>query len=124
MVSAPEPRFGPSPSIDRLFDSIAEHRGERGVAVVLSGSGSDGSRGLVAVRAAGGLTMAQNPDSARFAGMPTAAITLGGGPNWCSCPPPSAGASESCSLPPAGTQQTVPWVRTPIQSTCSAFCHG
>ncbi|MEA5410160.1 chemotaxis protein CheB [Synechococcus sp. BA-120 BA3] len=79
VVSDPEPRFGPSPSIDRLFDSIAEHWGECGVAVVLSGTGSDGARGLVAVRTAGGLTMAQTPHSARFAGMPTAAITLGGG---------------------------------------------
>ncbi|MEA5441022.1 chemotaxis protein CheB [Cyanobium gracile] len=74
----PEPRFGPSPSIDRLFASIAEHWVERGAAVVLSGTGSDGARGLRSVRAAGGLTIAQTPESARFDGMPRAAIAMGG----------------------------------------------
>jgi two-component system, chemotaxis family, CheB/CheR fusion protein len=44
-LSDPLPRFGPSPSIDLLFESIAEHWGERGVAVVLSGTGSDGAQG-------------------------------------------------------------------------------
>ncbi|MDM7952122.1 MAG: chemotaxis protein CheB [Cyanobium sp. CZS 25K] len=78
VVLDPEPRFGPSPNVDRLFDSIAEHWGERGVAVVLSGTGSDGARGLPSVRAAGGLTFAQSPESARFDGMPSAAIALGG----------------------------------------------
>lgn len=74
----PEPRFGPSPSIDRLFESIADHWNGHGAAVVLSGTGSDGARGLRAVRAAGGLTIAQTPESARFAAMPTAAVALGG----------------------------------------------
>jgi two-component system CheB/CheR fusion protein len=78
VVMAPTPRFGPSPSVDLLFESIAEHWGDRGVAVVLSGTGSDGARGLRAVRAAGGLTVAQTPESARFDGMPSAAISLGG----------------------------------------------
>jgi two-component system CheB/CheR fusion protein len=77
-LAAPEPRFGPSPSIDRLFESIADHWAERGAAVVLSGTGSDGARGLRAVRAAGGLTIAQTPESARFDGMPRAAIAMGG----------------------------------------------
>ncbi len=75
---APEPRFGPSPSIDRLFESIADHWNGHGAAVVLSGTGSDGARGLRAVRAAGGLTIAQTPESARFAAMPTAAVAMGG----------------------------------------------
>lgn len=44
-LSDPLPRFGPSPSIDLLFESIATHWGEKGVAVVLSGTGSDGARG-------------------------------------------------------------------------------
>lgn len=74
----PEPRFGPSPSVDRLFESIAEHWAERGGAVVLSGTGSDGARGLRAVRAAGGLTFTQTPESARFDGMLRAAIAMGG----------------------------------------------
>ena len=74
----PVPRFGPSPGIDLLFDSIADHWQQRGVAVVLSGTGSDGARGMRAVRAAGGLTIAQSPENARFDAMPRAAITLGG----------------------------------------------
>ena len=78
ILTAPEPRFGPSPCVDQLFDSIAEHWRERGAAVVLSGTGSDGARGLRAVRAAGGLTIAQAPESARFDGMPRAAIAMGG----------------------------------------------
>ncbi len=77
-LSAPSPRFGPSPSIDLLFESIAEHWGERGVAVVLSGTGADGSQGVRAVRAAGGLTLAQSPQSAKFDSMPRAAVSLGG----------------------------------------------
>ncbi|MFO7628054.1 MAG: chemotaxis protein CheB, partial [Prochlorococcaceae cyanobacterium] len=77
-LSDPLPRFGPSPCIDLLFESIAEHWGERGVAVVLSGTGSDGARGVQAVRAAGGLTLAQAPASAKFDAMPRAAISLGG----------------------------------------------
>ena len=74
----PQPRFAPSPCIDLLFDSIAEHWGASGVAVVLSGTGSDGARGLLAVRASGGLTLAQTPETARFDGMPRSAIHLGG----------------------------------------------
>ena len=77
-LSDPIPRFGPSPSVDLLFESIATHWAEKGVAVVLSGTGSDGARGIRAVRAAGGLTMAQSPQSARFDGMPRTAISLGG----------------------------------------------
>ncbi len=74
----PLPRFGPSPCIDLLFESIAEHWGERGVAVVLSGTGADGARGVQAVRLAGGLTLAQSPESAKFDAMPRAAVNLGG----------------------------------------------
>ena len=47
------------------------------VAVVLSGTGSDGANGLRSIRSAGGLTMVQSPQSAGFDGMPRAAIALG-----------------------------------------------
>lgn len=76
-ISDPVPRYGPSPSVDLLFESIATHWGERGVAVVLSGTGSDGARGLLAVRTAGGLTVVQSPEEAKFDGMPRAALSLG-----------------------------------------------
>ncbi|MEB3319760.1 MAG: chemotaxis protein CheB [Cyanobium sp.] len=74
----PQPRFGPSPSIDQLFQSVADQYADRAVAVVLSGTGSDGACGLRAVAAAGGLTIVQTPESARFGGMPRAALALGG----------------------------------------------
>jgi two-component system CheB/CheR fusion protein len=77
LVEPPE-RLGPSPSIDLLFESLAEHWGTSAIAVVLSGTGSDGARGLRAVRGGGGLTMVQSPESARFDGMPRAAMALGG----------------------------------------------
>ena len=76
LVEAAE-RVGPSPSIDLLFESLAQSWGTRAAGVVLSGTGSDGARGLRAIRAAGGLTMVQSPESARFDGMPRAALALG-----------------------------------------------
>ncbi len=76
LVEAAE-RVGPSPSIDLLFESLAQNWGARAVGVVLSGTGSDGAHGLRTIRAAGGLTMVQSPESARFDGMPRAALALG-----------------------------------------------
>lgn len=76
-ITNPEARFGPSPSIDRLFDSLAHEWGDRAVAVVLSGTGSDGACGLRSVGASGGLTLVQDPESARFDGMPRSAIAIG-----------------------------------------------
>jgi two-component system CheB/CheR fusion protein len=73
----PAERLGPSPNIDLLFESLAAEWGQQSVAVVLSGTGSDGSRGLRSIRSAGGLTLVQSPQSARFDGMPRAAIALG-----------------------------------------------
>jgi two-component system CheB/CheR fusion protein len=77
-LNEPRGSFGPSPSIDHLFDSLARHWGERAVAVVLSGTGADGARGLRSVGAGGGLALVQSPESARFSGMPLAAIAMGG----------------------------------------------
>ncbi|MEA5422746.1 chemotaxis protein CheB [Synechococcus sp. CCY9202] len=77
-LQAPAPRYGPAPSIDLLLASIAREWGANGVAVVLSGTGSDGAFGLRSVKEAGGLTLAQSPAEAKFGAMPRAAITLGG----------------------------------------------
>jgi two-component system, chemotaxis family, CheB/CheR fusion protein len=63
--------------IDVLFRSLAEQWGSRAAAVVLSGTGSDGTRGSQAVNAAGGLVLVQDPGSAKFDGMPRAAIATG-----------------------------------------------
>jgi two-component system, chemotaxis family, CheB/CheR fusion protein len=63
--------------VDTFFMSLAEAAGPRGVAVVLSGTASDGASGLRDVKYAGGLTFAQDPDSAKYEGMPRAAIETG-----------------------------------------------
>ena len=60
--------------IDMFLRSAASTFRERLVAVILSGTGSDGSRGAAAVKDAGGYVIAQHPDSARFDGMPRSAI--------------------------------------------------
>jgi two-component system chemotaxis response regulator CheB len=65
------------PSIDLLFESVAGTYGSRSVAVVLSGSGKDGATGIRAIKEAGGITLAQAPDTAEFRHMPEAAIETG-----------------------------------------------
>lgn len=71
------PQHFVQPSADRLFSSLASVVGARTVAVVLSGAGEDGARGARAVKAAGGLVVAQAERSARIPGMPGAAIRTG-----------------------------------------------
>ncbi len=63
--------------IDRLFRALAADQGERSICVVLSGSGNDGTLGLEAVKAAGGMVMVQDPDTAGAAGMPRSAEQTG-----------------------------------------------
>ena len=63
--------------IDIFLRSLAADRQEAAVGVILSGSGSDGSRGLAEVSAEGGLAIAQEPDTARFDSMPRSAIENG-----------------------------------------------
>lgn len=67
----------PKPSADRLFKSMAEECGEDCVGIVLSGTGSDGSYGVQSIRESGGITIAQEPGSAKYDGMPTSAIETG-----------------------------------------------
>jgi len=66
------------PSIDLLFESAAQAMGNRVCAVVLTGMGNDGRQGVEAVKAAGGLTLAESEDSAVVYGMPEEAIATGG----------------------------------------------
>ena len=74
---SPKAEHGLSLPIDIFFHSLAEQWGDSAMAVVLSGTGSDGSRGLAAVNAAGGFVFVQDPTSAKFDGMPRSAIGTG-----------------------------------------------
>lgn len=62
--------------IDRFFHSLADDQNENAVAIVLSGSGTDGSRGVKTIKENGGLVMVQSPQTSRFNGMPNAVIKL------------------------------------------------
>ncbi len=66
------------PSADLLFESVAATYGDRVVGVVLTGSGSDASMGVRAVKERGGTVIVEDPESAQFSGMPRAAIESGG----------------------------------------------
>ena len=63
--------------IDHFFRSLAQDVGRDAIAIVLSGTGSDGSRGLRDVHEAGGLVVVQSRESAKFDGMPKSAIDTG-----------------------------------------------
>lgn len=68
---------GPQFPIDICFRSIAREYGDRAVAVVLSGTGTDGSRGAKILNEAGGVVLTQTPESAEFDGMPNVSIETG-----------------------------------------------
>ncbi|MDQ1246441.1 MAG: two-component system, chemotaxis family, CheB/CheR fusion protein, partial [Actinomycetota bacterium] len=63
--------------IDIFFTSLADTYGDQAIGVVLSGTGTDGTRGAVAINASGGFLLAQDPDSAKFDGMPRSVISTG-----------------------------------------------
>ena len=63
--------------IDGFSIALAEEQGGRAIGVVLSGTGSDGTYGLKAIKAAGGVTFAQDPKTAQWTAMPMSAITAG-----------------------------------------------
>jgi two-component system chemotaxis response regulator CheB len=66
------------PSVDVLFDSVAEVGGSAAVAALLTGMGADGARGLKRLRDAGARTIAQDEETCVVFGMPREAIQLGG----------------------------------------------
>ncbi|MGB3918239.1 MAG: chemotaxis protein CheB [Thiothrix litoralis] len=69
--------IGPKPSVDRLFASLAENHGRHTVGIILSGTGTDGTHGIRAIKAEGGITLAQLESTARFDSMPHSAIGTG-----------------------------------------------
>lgn len=86
LVLEPVQKRGASRPIDAFFCSLAEELQQRAVGVVLSGTGSDGTNGLEAIKSVGGITFAQDEVTARWAEMPSSAL--------------AAGAVDVC-LPPA-----------------------
>jgi two-component system CheB/CheR fusion protein len=76
-LSTPRERHGARLPFDVLLRSLADGYGERALAVVLSGTGADGSRGIASIKARGGWVVAQDPDDAAFGGMPRSAIATG-----------------------------------------------
>jgi two-component system chemotaxis response regulator CheB len=65
------------PSIDVLFDSVAQHAGKNAIGVILTGMGRDGAAGLLRLRQAGAYTLAQDEASCVVFGMPREAIAMG-----------------------------------------------
>lgn len=76
-LSTPLARHGARLPFDFLLNSLAHSAGARAVCVVLSGSGADGAIGLAAIKATGGLVIAQDPAEADYDGMPRSAIATG-----------------------------------------------
>jgi two-component system chemotaxis response regulator CheB len=75
-LSDAEPVNGHRPSIDVTFQSVARVYGARSAGIILTGMGADGARGLLSIRNAGGITIAQDEESSPIFGMPRAAIEL------------------------------------------------
>jgi two-component system CheB/CheR fusion protein len=77
LVTEWDARQGPNLPIDTFFCSLAKDCSERAIAIALSGTGADGTRGIREIKEAGGLVMIQDEQSARFSGMPHSAIATG-----------------------------------------------
>lgn len=102
----PQASVGPKPSVDRFFKSLAESQGDNTVGIILSGTGSDGANGIRSIKAAGGVTIVQDPQSAKYDGMPRAAVQTG-------CvdlileSEKIGGALEAIALSPAANQENL-----------------
>lgn len=67
----------PNNAIDSFFESLAKEKGKNAVGIILSGTGTDGTKGIEAIKKYGGLVIVQDPISADFDGMPSSAIATG-----------------------------------------------
>lgn len=88
--------------INRLFQSLAREKGDKAIAIILSGTGSDGSLGIMDIHDLGGMVLVQNGESAKFDGMPRSAIATGAA-NWVLPPEDMAMLLERYSRNPALT---------------------
>ncbi|MFY7788666.1 MAG: chemotaxis protein CheB, partial [Thermoflexibacteraceae bacterium] len=76
-LSKPLNALRPKPSVDSLFESLAAHQQSRAIGIILSGTGTDGTEGVKAIKKVGGYTIAQEPNTAKYNGMPLSAIESG-----------------------------------------------
>jgi len=76
-LSVPTVPHGQRMPIDAFLRSLAEDQAEKSIGIILSGTGTDGTLGLRAILGAGGVTLAQEPTTAKFDGMPVSAIQAG-----------------------------------------------
>ena len=76
-LSIPAVPHGQRMPIDAFLRSLAEDQAEKSIGIILSGTGTDGTLGLRAILGAGGITLAQEPTTAKFDGMPISAIQAG-----------------------------------------------
>jgi len=67
----------PKPSVDAFFQSLAIEKQEKAIGIILSGTGTDGANGIRSIKNAGGITIVQEPQTAKYDGMPIAAIETG-----------------------------------------------
>ncbi|HEY8661342.1 MAG TPA: PAS domain S-box protein [Hanamia sp.] len=76
-LSKPKRTAAARPSIDNLFISLAKDKQTKAIGIILSGTGSDGAKGIKAIKDAGGITFVQDPVSAKDNGMPLSSIETG-----------------------------------------------
>ncbi|MCG6933315.1 MAG: PAS domain-containing protein [Gallionella sp.] len=76
-LSVPEQPRGQRMPIDAFLRSLAEDQGEHAIGIILSGTGTDGTLGLRAIIGAGGISLVQDPATAKYDGMPASAIQAG-----------------------------------------------
>lgn len=78
LLKTPDADFvGSKPSIDLFFESLSQSKHHNAIGIILSGTGSDGTRGCAQIKAQGGITIAQDPKNSKFDGMPDSAINAG-----------------------------------------------
>ncbi len=77
LLTDKDPKHGLTLPIDTFLRSLAQDCGQRSIGVILSGTGSDGSRGIREIHSAGGMVLVQSEDSAKFDGMPKSAQETG-----------------------------------------------
>src|SRR5271169_4904647 len=77
VLSDTAPINGHRPSADVLFQSVAQELGATSVGIIMTGMGEDGAEGMGAIKAAGGMTIAQSEETCVVSGMPRAAMNRG-----------------------------------------------